>query len=95
MGLSERVPQAQAEGNQAEQAEQLEEAKRIRRFQIMFNMVLQVIAQDPKLSVEEASQMCADCKRAAMTMFPDKELAYELIYKPRLQRMMNERFRLH
>jgi hypothetical protein len=92
MGLSERVPQA--EGNQAEQVEQLEEAKRIRRFQIMFNMVLQVIAQDPNLSIEEASQMCADCKRAAMAMFPDEELAYDLIYKPRLQRMMNERFRL-
>ena len=92
MGLSERVPQP--EQNQAEQAEQMEEAKRIRRFQLMFNMVMQVIAQDPKLSVEEASQMCADCKRAAMAMFPDKELAYDLIYKPRLQRLMNERYRL-
>ena len=70
MGLSERVPQA--EGNPAEQAEQVEEAKRIRRFQIMFHMVMEVIAQDPKLSIEEASQMCADCKRAAMAMFPDK-----------------------
>jgi hypothetical protein len=92
MGLSERVPQPEA--NQPEQAEEMEEAKRIRRFQMMFNMVLQVIAQDPKLSIEEASQMCADCKRAAMAMFPDKELAYDLIYKPRLQRMMNERYRL-
>jgi hypothetical protein len=27
-------------------------------------------------------------------MFPDKELAYDLIYRPRLQRLMNERFRL-
>ena len=92
MGLSERVPQPEA--SQPEQAELMEEAKRIRRFQMMFNMVLQVIAQDPKLSVEEASQMCADCKRAAMAMFPDKELAYDLIYNPRLQRMMNERYRL-
>ena len=92
MGLSERVPQP--EQNQAEQTELAEEAKRIRRFQLMFNMVMQVIAQDPKLSVEEASQMCADCKRAAMVMFPDKELAYDLIYRPRLQRLMNERYRL-
>jgi hypothetical protein len=92
MGLSERVPPP--DGSQAEQAEQMEEAKRIRRFQMMFNMVFQVIAQDPKLSIEEASQMCADCKRAALAMFPDKELAYDLIYKPRLQRIMNERYRL-
>jgi len=27
-------------------------------------------------------------------MFPDKELAYDLIYKPRLQRLMAERYRL-
>ena len=33
-------------------------------------------------------------RRAALSMFPDKELAYDLIYRPRLQRLMNERFRL-
>ena len=38
--------------------------------------------------------MVADAKRAALAMFPDKELAYDLIYKPRLQRLMRERFRL-
>jgi hypothetical protein len=27
-------------------------------------------------------------------MFPDKELAFDLLYKPRLQRLMRERFRL-
>jgi hypothetical protein len=92
MGLSERVPQPQA--NQAEQAEQIEEARKIRRLQIVVNMVIQVISQDPNLTVEEASQMCADTKRAALAMFPDKELAYDLIYKPRLQRLMAERYRL-
>ncbi len=92
MGSLERVPQAQP--NSAEQAEQMEEAKKIRRLQIMVNMVMQVIAQDPKLSLEEASQMCADTKRAALAMFPDKDLAYDLIYRPRLQRLMNERYRI-
>ena len=93
MGSLDRVPQAQP--NSAEQAEQVEEARKIRRLQIMVNMVMQVIAQDPKLSLEEASQMCADTKRAALAMFPDKELAYDLIYRPRLQRLMNERYRIH
>jgi hypothetical protein len=27
-------------------------------------------------------------------MFPDKEFAYDILYKPRLQRLMRERFRL-
>lgn len=61
----------------------------------MMNMVMSVISQDPKLTLEEASQMVADARRAALAMFPDKELAYNLIYKPRLQRLLNERYRLH
>ena len=76
------------------QAELDEEARLIRRLQIMMGMVMSVIAQDPTLTVEEASELVANARRAALNMFPDKELAFDLIYKPRLQRLMNERFRL-
>ena len=72
----------------------LEEGRLIRRLQMMMNMVMQVIAQDGSLTVEEASQMVADTKKAALAMFPDKELAYEIIWRPRFQRLMRERFRL-
>jgi hypothetical protein len=71
-----------------------DEARRIRRLQIMMSMVSSVISQDPSLTVEEASELAAGAKRAALAMFPDKELAYDLLYKPRLQRLMRERFRL-
>jgi hypothetical protein len=74
--------------------EQEEEARRIRRLQVMMSMVSSVISQDPGLTVEEASELAAGAKRAALAMFPDKELAYDLLYKPRLQRLMRERFRL-
>ena len=74
---------------------ELEELRKIRRLQVLMNMVMSVISQDANLTVEEASEMVADAKRAALAMFPDKELAYDLIYKPRLQRLMRERFRLH
>jgi hypothetical protein len=80
----------QREWSQAE----LEELRKIRRLQVMMNMVMSVISQDVNMTVEEASEMVADAKRAALAMFPDKELAYDLIYKPRLQRLMRERFRL-
>jgi hypothetical protein len=79
--------------NPERQSEQ-EELRKIRRLQVMMNMVMSVISQDHNLTVEEASEMVADAKRAALAMFPDKELAYDLIYKPRLQRLMRERFRL-
>ncbi len=73
---------------------EMDEARKIRRLQIMMNMVMSVISQDPGMTVEEASELAAESKRAALAMFPDKELAYDLIYKPRLQRLINERFRL-
>jgi len=70
------------------------EARKIRRLQLMISMVSSVISQDPNLTLEEASELAANAKRAALAMFPDKELAYDLLYKPRLQRIMRERFRL-
>jgi hypothetical protein len=72
----------------------LEEGRLIRRMQMMMNMVMQVIAQDGSLTIDEASQMIADTKKAALAMFPDKELAYEIIWRPRFQRLMRERFRI-
>jgi hypothetical protein len=75
-------------------SEQEQEARNIRRLQVMISMVISVISQDPSLTVEEASELAANAKRAALAMFPDKELAYDLLYKPRLQRLMNERYRL-
>jgi hypothetical protein len=74
--------------------EQAEEQKLIRRLQMMMNMVMQVIAQDGSLTVDEASQMIADSRKAALAMFPGKELAYDLIWRPRFQRLMRERFRI-
>jgi len=76
-------------GNEVQQ-----EAQKIRRLQIMISMVMSVISQDPNLTIEEASELGAGTKRAALARFPDKELAYDIIYKPRLQRLMKERFRL-
>jgi hypothetical protein len=82
------------QSDSVDQAEPLDEGKRLRRLQIMMNMVMQVIAQDPKLTFDEASQMVADSRTAALAMFPGKELAYDLLYRPRFQRLMRERYRL-
>ncbi len=75
-------------------AELEDENRRLRRLQIMMSMVMQVLAQDPNLTLEEASELVAGTKRAALALFPDKEFAFDILYKPRLQRLLNERFRL-
>lgn len=74
--------------------EALHEARKLRRLQLMMSMVMSVISQDPDLTLEEAAEISANARRAALTMFPDKELAYDILYRPRLQRLMNERFRM-
>jgi hypothetical protein len=71
-----------------------EEARKIRRLQVMISMVMSVIGQDRNLTYEEASELAVGAKRAALAMFPDKELAFDLLYRPRLQRLIRERFRL-
>ena len=83
----------QRTGQQSPQ-EASQEASKIRRLQVMISMVMSVISQDPNLTIEEASELVAGTKRAALAMFPDKELAYDILYKPRLQRLMRERFHL-
>jgi hypothetical protein len=93
MGLSERkevgtLPQA------ASSQEQEDERRKLRRLQIMMNMVMSVISQDEELTVEEAAELAANAKRAALAMFPDKEFAYDILYRPRLQRLISERFRV-
>ena len=87
------TPESRREEPQT-QAEIAEENRRIRRLQIMMSMVMSVICQDSSLTLEQASELVANTKHAALAMFPDKELAYDIIYKPRLQRLMRERFRL-
>jgi hypothetical protein len=65
----------------------------LRRLQIMVGMAGSVLSQDPDLTPEKASAMIAQCRKAALAMFPGKELAFDLIYKPRLERVVRERFR--
>ena len=75
-------------------AEKDTERRNLRRLQLMMDMVLSVLSQDPGLTRAEALEMATNCKAAALAMFPDKELAFDLIYRPRLERVINERFRV-
>jgi hypothetical protein len=71
-----------------------EEARRVRRLQLMMDLVMNVIGQNDAMPVEEASELVASARRAALNLFPGKELAYDLIYGPRFQRLMREKYRM-
>lgn len=92
--LDDQATLTNEEGKPQSPEELKEESRKIRRLQMVVNMVIQCIAQDSNLGVEEASEMVADTRRLALGMFPDKELAFNLIFWPRLQRLMRERYRM-
>jgi hypothetical protein len=94
MEQPERKELGEPQAANGELQEQEEERRKLRKLQIMMSMVMSVISQDAGMSVEEASELAANAKRAALAMFPDKEFAYDILYKPRLQRLMAERFHL-
>ncbi|HZT72993.1 MAG TPA: hypothetical protein VE996_05025 [Terriglobales bacterium] len=70
-----------------------DEPRRLRRLQMMMQMVQAVIAQGD-ISLDEAADLAAGARRAALALFPGKELAFDLIYRPRLDRLIAERYGL-
>jgi hypothetical protein len=87
------APQRNGRPNAPSEEAVREEGRRVRRLQLLVNLVTSVISQG-HLPIEEASQMVASTRQAALNLFPGKELAFDLIYKPRLQRLMQEVYRL-
>jgi hypothetical protein len=68
-----------------------EENKRIRFLRFLVDLSLQEIHQE-NLSLEEMLRIVEDVKQAACTLFPGKEETFELIYRPRFDRVIQERF---
>ena len=70
-----------------------DESRRIRRLRILVQLTVETIA-DGSLSAEEAAGMIAATRRVALEMFPGKERAFDLIYRPQFQRVMHAVYRL-
>lgn len=75
------------------QAEIDDESRRIRRLRIVVQLTLDTIA-DGDLPLEEAAQMVAATRSIALEMFPGKEGAFDLLYRPKFQRVMHAVYRL-
>jgi len=68
-----------------------EENRKIRFLRFLVDLSLLSIQQDD-LSFEEALKRVEDVRRAACSLFPCKQEAFELIYRPRFERIIQERF---
>lgn len=69
------------------------ESRRLHRLQLTISLVMRVISEGD-LPFEEASEMVAATRRVALNLFPGKEQAFDLLYQPRLQRLLASKYRL-
>jgi hypothetical protein len=70
-----------------------DESRKMRRLRVVVNLALEAIAAGD-MSAEEAARMSAATRRIALEMFPGKEVAYDLLYRPKFQRVMHAVYRL-
>jgi hypothetical protein len=75
------------------QAEIDDESRRIRRLRIVVQLTLSEIAGGG-LPLEQAAEMVAATRNLALEMFPGKEGAFDLLYRPQFQRVMHAVYRL-
>jgi hypothetical protein len=71
-----------------------EEERRIRTLRLLVDFSLAYLAQT-KLPLEEAQAVVAGVKKQALHLFPEKEETFDLIYLPRFQRLLRDKYRLH
>ncbi len=71
-----------------------EEEQRVRRLRLLVDVTAQVLAEDTNLTFCEALRLIDAARTASMRLFPDKEQTFDLVIRPRLERIVLERFRI-
>jgi hypothetical protein len=71
-----------------------EEERRLKTLRFLVDFTLAYLAQT-KLPLEEAQAVVAGVKKQALLLFPEKEETFDLIYLPRFQRLLRDKYRLH
>ena len=79
---------------QSEKQKIEEEERRVKTLRLLVDFSLAYLAQT-KLPLEEAQAVVAGVKKQALQLFPEKEETFDLIYLPRFQRLLREKYRLH
>lgn len=69
-----------------------EENRRLRRLRFLVDLTLARLYQEPELSLLDALELTERCRDAALTLFPGKETAFDLIYRPRFERVLYARW---
>jgi len=68
------------------------EERNLRRLRFIVDLAQAVLMQQADLTLKEAFAIMRNTKQAALSLFPDKEQVFELVYAPRFRRIITERF---
>jgi hypothetical protein len=69
-----------------------EEEKRLRMLRFVVDINQAILMQQNDLTLREAFDILKNTKQAVLSLFPDKESVFELVYSPRFRRIIRERF---
>ncbi|HEY3130653.1 MAG TPA: hypothetical protein VGL91_14440 [Acidobacteriota bacterium] len=72
----------------------VEERKKLRRLTFLVDLTTSILYQDPDLTLSQAINLVQNTEKAILRMFPDKQSTYDLILRPRFERILNERWPL-
>jgi hypothetical protein len=67
-----------------------EEQRNMRLLRTIVDLTSAVLRQG-NLTIPEAIELIQATKKRVLWLFPDKEEAYDLIYRPRFERIIQER----
>ena len=73
---------------------QREENRRLRYLRFLVDLALMEIRAG-RYTKPQAEKIVNNIRSQALQLFPGKELAFDLIYRPRFQRAISETFQLH
>ena len=68
-----------------------QENRKIRHLQLLVDLTIQLLYQTDRLTYSEGLQYIENARKFAVNLFPGKATTFDLIYKPRLMRVLQER----
>ena len=68
-----------------------DEEKLMRRLKVIVDLTAAVLSQE-NMGIDEALDLINATKKTVLSLFPDKENTYDMIYGRRFQRILKMRF---
>lgn len=73
-----------------DQTELQEEQRKMRLLRTVVDLT-SIVLQRGNLTIPEAMELVQATRKGVLKLFPGKEDVYDLIYRPRFERIINER----